>query len=73
MLKLLDSGMCVARINLSHGNIKTNARIMRKFVEAKRLRPHKTCALMVELRGREIRTSDVDSKEFPDGIPLRAG
>lgn len=32
---------------------------MRKYGEAKKLRPHKTCALMLEVRGREIRTSDV--------------
>lgn len=43
---------------------------MRKYVEAKRLRPHKTCALMLEVRGREIRTTDVqDSK----GVQLRSG
>ena len=36
---------------------------MSKFIEAKRLRPHKTCALLLELRGREIRTTDtVDGK-----------
>jgi pyruvate kinase len=39
-------------------------------VEARRLRPHKTCALMMELRGREIRTSEVTD---PKGIVLRSG
>ena len=30
---------------------------MKKYVEAKRLRPYKTCALMMDLRGRSVRTS----------------
>ena len=28
---------------------------MKKYLEAKRLRPHKTCALMLDLRGRTVR------------------
>lgn len=43
---------------------------MRKFLEAKRLRPHKLCGLMLEVRGREIRTSEVENKE---GILLKPG
>ena len=43
---------------------------MRKYTEAKRLRPHKTCGLMMELRGREIRTSDTVN---PEGAYLKAG
>jgi len=43
---------------------------MKKYTEARRLRPHKTCALMLEVRGREIRTSDVAD---PKGIQLRSG
>lgn len=50
--------------------LQTNDRLMRKFIEAKRLRPHKTCALMLEVRGREIRTSEVTD---PNGINLRSG
>ena len=45
----------MARINLSHGSLKTNLKLIGKFKEARRLRPHKQCALMLELRGREIR------------------
>jgi pyruvate kinase len=43
---------------------------MRKYVEAKRLRPHKTCGLMLEVRGRHIRTSEVESTE---GVYLKPG
>jgi hypothetical protein len=48
------------------------------------LRPHKTCALMMEIRGREIRTTEVDDKDpaylpaspetkFKDGFLLKPG
>jgi hypothetical protein len=37
---------------------------LKKFHEAKSLRPHKTCALMMELRGREIRTSHTNGYVF---------
>ena len=54
--------MTTARINLSHGTSKDNLKLINKFKQAKRLRPHKNCALMVEVRGREIRMSHVDEK-----------
>ena len=31
MVKLLDGGMTCARINLSHGNIRDNMRLLAKF------------------------------------------
>ena len=34
-------------------------KLINKFKQAKRLRPHKTCAMMLELRGREVRISDL--------------
>lgn len=49
---------------------KSNARLLRKFVEAKRLRPHKTCALMMELRGRQIKTTEVENE---NGVYLKSG
>jgi len=54
--------MTTARINLSHGTSKENLKLINKFKQAKRLRPHKNCALMIEARGREIRMSHVDDK-----------
>lgn len=50
--------------------LQTNARLLRQYNEAKKLRPHKTCALMMQLRGREIRTSDVNQKE---GVQIKSG
>ena len=57
IVKLFDAGMTMARVNLSHGGIKENLKLIQRFKQAKRLRPHKTCALMLEVRGREIRVS----------------
>jgi len=59
IISLFDAGMSVARFNMSHGNQKQNANLLKKYQEAKRLRPYKTCALMMDMRGRSIRTSHV--------------
>ena len=55
----LISWIIKGTINKINRKYQSNSRLLRKYKEAKRLRPHKTCALMMELRGREIRTSEV--------------
>lgn len=77
--------MACMRLNLSHGNSKvtrslfkllqSNARILRKYAEAQKLRPHKPCAKMIEIRGREIRTSEIDQEvtKGAAGIVLKMG
>jgi pyruvate kinase len=57
IIKLFDAGMTMARLNISHGTMKSNLKLLNLYLEAKRLRPHKTCALMVDIKGREIRIS----------------
>jgi pyruvate kinase len=52
----------MARLNLSHGTLKSNIKRLNKFKLAKRLRPHKTVGLMLEVRGREIRLTQVSDK-----------
>ena len=59
MIKLFDTGIGMVRVNLSHGGIKANIKLLKKYLQAKRLRPQKTIALMLELRGREIRISHI--------------
>ena len=79
VIKLFDAGMTMARLNLSHGNMKTNMKLLSLYAEAKRLRPHKTCALMIDIRGREIRVSHYKEEtqflEFAidDVITLKTG
>lgn len=81
MIQLFDAGMSLARFNFSHGTVKvsiqnklnwfqSNAKLLRTYAEAKRLRPYKTCALMLDLTGREIRSSATKEKE---GIPVKFG
>lgn len=48
--------MQVARFDFSYGKLKENVKLVKKFFEARRLRPDKMCALMLELKGRQIRT-----------------
>lgn len=61
----------MARVNLSHGTQKKNLKLINKFKQAKRLRPHKNCALMLEVRGREMRISCFDD---PKGeVRVRSG
>jgi len=45
--------MGIARFNMSHGDRKANNTMVRKYFQAKKLRPYKTCALMLDLRGRK--------------------
>ena len=63
--------MSMARLNLSHGTLKQNLKLLNKFKQAKRLRPHKSCGFMVELRGREIRISKI--MEASNQMKIRAG
>lgn len=71
IIKLFDAGMGLARFNISHGDKKKNATMIRRYFEAKKLRPYKTCAMMLDLRGREIR--QCKTTEPPEGIRFEIG
>lgn len=71
IIKLFDAGMTIARFNMSHGDKKKNATMIRRFYEAKKLRPYKTCAMMLDLRGREIR--QCQTTEPAEGIQFQMG
>lgn len=75
IIKLIDLGTNLIRFNQSYGDVKSNSKLFKMYFEAKKLRPHKNCAIMLELAGREVRISNF--KE-PDGnkcnqIKVRAG
>jgi pyruvate kinase len=61
----------MARFNISHGNLKQNLKLINKFKQAKRLRPHKTIGSMIEIRGREIRVGKVNDESGV--IQIRSG
>lgn len=56
LVKLLDAGMNVARLNFSHGDHKTHGDSVDNLRAALKQRPDKTCAVMLDTKGPEIRT-----------------
>ena len=56
LIKMLDAGMNVARLNFSHGDHKTHGQSLDNLREALKQRPDKTCAVMLDTKGPEIRT-----------------
>merc|ERR1712032_1104040 len=60
---MLDAGMNVARLNFSHGDHKTHGKSVENLREALKQRPDKTCGIMLDTKGPEIRTGMlVDNK-----------
>ena len=45
--------------------------MIRRFFEARKLRPYKTCALVLDMRGREIRCCK--TTEPAEGVPFEMG
>ena len=66
LVKLIDAGMNVARLNFSHGDHESHGATVRRLHEAKQLRPGKHVALMLDTKGPEIRTGFLK----PDFKPL---
>jgi hypothetical protein len=64
IIQLIDLGTNLIRFNQSYGNVKSNSKLFKMFFEAKKLRPHKNVAIMLELAGREVRISNFKQ---PDG------
>lgn len=56
LVKMLDAGMNVARLNFSHGDHKAHGQSVDNLREALKLRPDKHCAIMLDTKGPEIRT-----------------
>lgn len=46
--------------------LQENDILLKKYFEAKRLRPHKTCALMLDLRGRTVRIGKFLNTDYID-------
>lgn len=71
LVKMLDQGMDVCRLNFSHGDHKviylnklyllqqTHGQTVDNLKEALKQRPNKTCAIMLDTKGPEIRTGQL--------------
>lgn len=74
LVKMLDAGMNVARLNFSHGDHNSHGKSVANLKEALKQRPDKTCAIMLDTKGPEIRTGNlVDHQpvEFVAGQSLQ--
>jgi pyruvate kinase len=59
--KLIESGMDVARFNLSHGTHESHATMIKMTREAsERFSPHRRMAILIDTKGPEVRTGDRD-------------
>jgi len=59
LVKMLDAGMNVARLNFSHGDHESHGGSLTRLREALKQRPDKSCAIMLDTKGPEIRTGMV--------------
>lgn len=69
LVKMLDAGMNVARLNFSHGDHKSHGMCLDNLRAALKQRPDKNCAVMLDTKGPEIRTGMLKNKsvEFKSG------
>ena len=63
LLKMLDAGMNIARLNFSHGDHKGHATSVENLREALGQRPNLSCAIMLDTKGPEIRTGYLKTKD----------
>jgi pyruvate kinase len=56
LVKMLDAGMNVARLNFSHGDHQSHGKSVENLREAMKQRPDKRCAILLDTKGPEIRT-----------------
>merc|ERR1711935_809393 len=55
LVKMLDAGMNVARLNFSHGDHKSHGASLDNLREALKQRPDKSCAVLLDTKGPEMR------------------
>ena len=60
LIKMIDAGMNVARLNFSHGNYEEHAKRIKNIREAE-AKTHKTIGVMLDTKGPEIRTHDMEN------------
>jgi len=72
LVKMLDAGMNVARLNFSHGDHESHGGSLDRLRQALKQRPDLTCAVMLDTKGPEIRTGFY-APECNGKIKLTAG
>mmetsp|Transcript_20055 Transcript_20055/g.44637 ORF Transcript_20055/g.44637 Transcript_20055/m.44637 type:complete len:518 (+) Transcript_20055:41-1594(+) len=56
LVKLMDAGMNVARLNFSHGDHEAHGATVQRLREAMKQRPHHPLAILLDTKGPEIRS-----------------
>jgi len=56
LVKLIDCGMNICRLNFSHGDHETHGATVKRIREATKQRPEKNLAILLDTKGPEIRT-----------------
>lgn len=69
LVKMLDAGMNVARLNFSHGDHKAHGQSVQNLRDALKQRPGLECAVMLDTKGPEIRTGFLKDKT----VTVKAG
>ena len=63
MLKLIDAGMNVARVNFSHGEPEYHTQVIENLKEARKIRDV-PLAIMLDTKGPEIRVTKIIDDEI---------
>ncbi|KAF4725156.1 hypothetical protein FOZ62_032062 [Perkinsus olseni] len=71
LVKMIDQGMNVARLNFSHGDFEAHGATVQRIREALKQRPGKHVAILLDTKGPEIRTGFF--KEEGGKVKLEAG
>jgi len=74
LVKMIDAGMNVARLNFSHGDHEGHGSCVDRIREACKQRPHKQVAILLDTKGPEIRTGffkEGDKIELTQGQDLK--
>ena len=56
LVKMLDAGMNIVRLNFSHGDHPSHQKTLENLKEALKQRPDKQCGILLDTKGPEIRT-----------------
>lgn len=73
LVKLIDCGMNVCRLNFSHGDHETHGGTVKKIREAAKQRPDKPVAILLDTKGPEIRTGFFKEELAGGKIQLKMG
>eukprot|EP00928_Gymnodinium_smaydae_P056409 TRINITY_DN397_c0_g1_i2.p1 TRINITY_DN397_c0_g1~~TRINITY_DN397_c0_g1_i2.p1 ORF type:complete len:548 (-),score=162.91 TRINITY_DN397_c0_g1_i2:177-1820(-) len=73
LVKLIDCGMNIARLNFSHGDHEAHGATVKRIREAAKQRPDKPVAILLDTKGPEIRTGFFKESLAGGKINLKQG